>query len=158
VGIRRVQIAPRAGNPYAVAPPVVVANADLPLRARRSASARRLAPGATTEHYALVSVPVPATFSVSNLEDLTLSQRAIAAARFVSRESDVLLGSPRMAELHTQVFDAIVKAAGEHDANRPDGWTAFRQLSNNPAHVDTIVASEDEVERLAEMCRSQPPG
>jgi hypothetical protein len=123
---------------------------------------------------------------MSDLDDLILLQRAIAAARFTSGESEVLLGSPRMAEIHTQVFDAIVQAKGELDATRPDGWAAWRQLANNPAHANLVVeyasrtrifhdwsrdeqvnflrvciapfvASEDEVEVLLEQCRSRPP-
>lgn len=124
--------------------------------------------------------------SLTDLDDLILLQRAIAAARFESTESTVLLGSPRMAEIHSRVFDAIVAAKGELDARRPDGWAAWRQLANNPAHARLVVeyvgrtpafeewgrddqvrflrvciapfvASDDEVDEVLEKCRPLPP-
>jgi hypothetical protein len=84
-------------------------------------------------------VGVATVFEVTELDDLVLLQRAIAAARFVSRESDVLLGSPRMAWLHCQVVDAIVVATGEAGSVDSSGWAAWRRLSNNAAHADQVV-------------------
>lgn len=121
---------------------------------------------------------------MSDLDDLILLQRAIAAGRFMSDVRE-LFGSPRMAEIHHQVYNAIVQAKGEVDAKRPDGWTAWRQLANNPEHAKLVVehastarlfhdwsryeqvsylrvciapfvASDDEVDDLLEQCRSVP--
>jgi hypothetical protein len=92
-------------------------------------------------------------FKVTELDDLILLQRAVAAARFDSRETGVLLGSPRLAELHSQLFDAIVEAKGQVDAERPDGWAAWRSLVKNAPHAELVVGYLSQVKQLSTMSR-----
>ena len=96
-----------------------------------------------------------AMFSVNDLDDLVLLQRAVAAARFVSRESEVLPGSPRMAWLHSQIVDAILAAAGGTDADDPNGWAEWRRLSNNPAHAESVVTYLASIEQFSEWSRNE---
>lgn len=79
-----------------------------------------------------------AMFRVDDIDDLVLLQRVIAAGRFHSGFGE-FIGSARLAALHSLVFDEIVRAKGQVDADRPDGWTAWRQLANNSEHADLVV-------------------